>query len=343
MLDTPFSFLCLQDLPPAAARFCLNLERFCREELECGLSGTSVLIAFSSGADSLALLLALRALSCKLDLTLHAAMLDHGLRPESEAEAAAAADLCASLGVAFHTCRLDVAALAEKSGCGLEEAGREARRFFLETTRARTACDWIAQGHQLNDLAEDSLMRLMRGAGWPALAGMPGLDRERRILRPLLLTPRSAIESFLRDLGRNWNEDPLNRDQAYLRNRVRQNLVPLLLEENPAFLEGIAMRWRMARIDATFFAQAAEEIGIIRDGEGFFLSGAKLAKTARALRLRMYKTALDALGPGQVLGSLLLALDKAWQKGEGGKLVQFPGCKTARIRDGGIVFGKAPD
>ncbi len=333
----------LQSLPPQAAKFCLAMERFCRDELECGLRGISVLVAFSGGADSLALLLALRALSARLGLTLGAAMLDHGLRPESGAEASAAAGLCASLGVRFYSRRADVGALAAERACGLEEAGREARLAFLETVRADGGYDWIAFGHQLNDLAEDSLMRLLRGAGWPSLAGMRGIDHDRRVIRPLLLTPRAAIEDFLRTLGRDWTDDPLNRDQAFLRNRMRGRMLPLLLEENPAFLDTVALRWRVARDDAAFFAASSEIFTMAGDAGTIFFHRETLTGAPRALRLRAYKAALERLGPGQILGSALMALDRAWKKGEGGKTVQFSGRKTACIRNGGIVFSADPD
>ncbi len=332
---------CLQNMPPAAARFCLDMERFCREELYCDIAGSSVLVAFSGGADSLALLLALHALAPKLTLTLHAAILDHGLRPESVGEVFAAEKLCDSLDIAFHSRRVDVGALAKERGTGLEEAGREARLAFLEELRAELSgqgCVWVALGHQLNDLAEDSLMRLIRGAGWPALAGMRGIDLQRRIIRPLLLTPRSAIEDFLRSLGQNWNQDPMNEDEAYLRNRVRARVLPLFMRENPAFLDAVAIRWRMAREDAVFFGEMAEGVKAEIDGRSIFFSRDTLAAAARSVRLRAYKAALERLGPGEILGPSLLALDRVWQKGEGGKTMQFSGCKTARIQKGGIAF-----
>ena len=338
MPTLPPPTFCLQSLPPTAARFCLDLERFCRDELGLDLHELSLLVAFSGGADSTALLLALRALAPRLGLTLHAATLDHGLRPESDAEAAACARLCASLDIAFHSRRVDVAALAQQRGIGLEEAGREARLAFLEELRAETGCAWIAQGHQLNDLAEDSLMRLIRGSGWPALAGMRALDAEKCIIRPLLLTTRAAVEDFLRTLGLDWTEDPLNQDQAYLRNRVRAQLVPLFQQENPAFLGSVAARWRMARDDEAFFAEAAGGVAIHAGGQGVFLSRDDLARSTRAVRMRVYKTVLASLGPGQALAPQLLALDKAWHKGAGGKVLAFPGRKKALVHKGGILF-----
>jgi tRNA(Ile)-lysidine synthase len=331
-------FVRLQDLPAKAARFCLELARFCREELNLVLDGRSLVVAYSGGADSRALLFALHFLSRRLRLRLHAAILNHGFRREAGREVAEARALCAGLGIGFYTEAQDVPAFARAEGLGLEEAGRTVRQGFLERARRETQSDWIALGHQLNDLAEDSLMRLMRGAGWPALAGMAGVREERRTLRPLLLTPRSAVEAFLTEIGETWHNDRMNDDEAYFRNRVRRNLLPLCVRENPSFLNGVAERWRMARADERFLKEQLGALAAERREEGIFLPRAVLAGASPALRLRKYMAILASLGAGQVAAVHLRALDAAWRRNEGGKLAQFPGGKGARIRDGGIVF-----
>ena len=328
----------LQELPPVAARFCLSLERFCRKELAVDLAGQSLVIAYSGGADSKALLLALHYLSPRLNLTLHAATLDHALRPESAAEVEDAASLCSRLCIRFHTVRRDAAAQARENGIGLEEAGRLLRLEFLETVRRATNSAWIATGHQANDLAEDCLMRMLRGTGWPALAGMAGRADETGIIRPLLLTPRADIEAFLAHLGESWHEDATNCDDTYLRNRVRNHILPLLLAENPAFLDTVADRWRMARQDEAFFAEMLASVPVATCEDGVFLSRESLAPLSPSLRLRKYMDILAGLGRGQARAEQLRALDVAWLRNEGGKEIRFPGGKRARIRDGGIFF-----
>ncbi len=329
----------LRDMPPKAAHFCLKLENFMDKDLGVEPRGKTLVLAFSGGADSLALLLAVKALAGRPFWTgcrLVVAHLDHALRAESAAEASAAADLAKALGLEFVSARRDVAALARAQRMGLEEAGRAARWAFLEETRQKHGADWVLAAHQLNDLAEDVLLRLLRGGAWPALGGMRALDEERRILRPLLLTPRAAVEEFLKALGQSWVEDASNKDQAFLRNRVRHELLPIFLRENPSFLESCARLWRLARLDEAWFK---ELLPALEPGQGeYSFSREYLRGLAPALRLRCYKAALQALGPGQALSSGLLALDAAWQRGEGGKTVQFPGPKVAVLRQGGIVF-----
>ena len=336
--DSPPPYEKLQDLPPQAAHFCLGVANFCRKSLNWQCGGQSVLVAYSGGADSKALLLALHYLAPRLKITLHAATLDHGLRPEAKQEVREAEAFCAAFGITFHTDVSNVAAFASENGIGLEEAGRKARLAFFTSVLQETDCAWVALGHHLNDLAEDSFMRMLRGSGWPALAGMVGLDAAHRLVRPLLLTPRESIESFLRGLGQTWHEDSMNMDDAFLRNRVRKYVLPLFLQENPSFLNTVADRWHMARQDERHFSSLMNALPETSEDGAVFIARIALEATSPAVRLRKYRSVLRDLGTGQVCATLLQALDAAWQRNEGGKTVQFSGGKKARIKNGGILF-----
>ena len=365
----------LQELQPAQARFCLAVSRFVKHDLGLDIRGASLLVAFSGGADSTALLLALRYLAPSLHLKLAAAHLDHGLRPSSDKEADFCRAICDELGIVCVSERRDVAARRRRNKTGLEEEGRSARYDFFAQVASRLENDWIVTGHQNNDLAEDVLMRLIRGAGWPALSGMPAVDRKRRLLRPLLLTPRKDIEDFLSSLGLTWLQDESNDDRAYLRNRVRLDLLPLVLRENPAFLNNAAGLWRLGRIDEEYFSallpspdtppgqeeEPAPEPGpeglTIPSPEaadrpeppgrpGFGSASAlvmrreQLTVLPKALRLRFYRKALSRLGPGQPLLPLLLALDRAWTNGGEKTTHRFPGGKSAVVDKKSIFWKK---
>lgn len=340
--------LTLQALRPAQARFCLGVRRFMEKELGLCLAGTRILAGFSGGADSTALLLTLHYLASSMGFTLFAAHLDHRLRPSSAAEAAACRGFCQNLSITLHCASKDIRHLARESGTGLEESARAGRYAFYAEAAALLRCDWIAVGHNANDLAEDILMRLIRGAGWPGLSGMTARDDRRTLLRPLLLTPRAAIEDFLGALGLGWIEDESNTDDAYLRNRVRKRILPLLHEENPAFLEGMADLWRLGRFDAEYFASIlpdpepapcadASAPMPAAQGRKLYLSTTRLEALPKALRLRLYKKTLNALGPGQALMPGLLALDASWSAGNKTEH-RFPGGKTAFIQATGILW-----
>jgi len=364
----------LQDLPPRAARFCLRVADFLTVELERAVEpgvepfrtarpadappsgmnatdGMTLLVGVSGGADSLALLLVLRWLAPRLGLRLHAAVLDHGLRPESATEARAVSALCRRVGVPCRAENADVAALAARECCGAEDAGRRARYAFFAAERLRVGADWVCTANQSDDLCEDVLLRLVRGTGWPGLGGMPAVDPQRRILRPLLMTERQDIDAFLAELGVLPVRDPSNHDPAYRRNRLRHDVLPLLRAENPALGESVRSLWDLARCDADYWSRQLDGLHSRNGREAPIAIPARtLRGLHRAARLRLYKRMLDRLGPGQPLAACLIALDEAWRAGRGGACVQFPGGKTARIvpmgtsdaSAGGIEFCAAP-
>jgi tRNA(Ile)-lysidine synthase len=330
----------LQNLPPRWARFCLGVERFLREELHMPpMQEATLLVAISGGADSTALALLLHYLGPRLDCRLQAVHLDHGIRPESGEDARHVGQFCTALDIPCVLERQDVPELARELGQGLEHAGRTARKRFFTRMLEESGAAWIATGHQLNDLAEDQLMRQLRGTGWPALGGMRGQVLEERLLRPLLLTPRATILEFLEALGVPWREDPLNQDPACLRNRVRARIVPAMLDENPDYLSTAASLWRQARLDADYWAEVERECGALPMPQGgVLLPAAMLGRTHQALRQRLYKRCLEVLGPGQVLADNLLRLDRSWREKRVGAKVQFPGGKSATVLARGIAF-----
>lgn len=330
----------LQNMPPKWAHFCLGVEKFIHDKLDVELAGRRIVVAFSHGADSTALLVILNALGRKTGFKVVAAHLDHGLRPESGEEARLSESFCAGLGVDFHVEAADVSGYAKEKGLGLEEAGRELRYAFLERVRRKEDAQYLAVGHHLNDLAEDVLMRLGRGTGWPGLSGMDGFDSARSLIRPLLLVPKHQLIEFLQDLSVSWIEDMSNADVAYRRNRVRGELLPLFLKENPNFLQTVKRLWRQGRDDEKYWSMKIADFPV-RDRDGvLILSSDHLSDTSPAFRLRLYKSVLDRLGAGQVLAESLFSLDRAWVEGKVGSRVQFPGNKLAKLVAEGVEFCK---
>lgn len=325
----------LGELSPQQARLCLSVRDFLLEMLP-EAAGASLLVGVSGGPDSTALLVILRLLAPALNLALTVAHLDHGLRPESAAEAEAVVRLCREMGLACVTARAD---LPGPGAPGLEAAARRARYAFFEQARYKAGADVTAVGHTLNDLAEDVLLRLVRGCGWPALGGMPGFDAKRRLARPLLLTPRARLVSFLDELGLRAADDPSNADPAFRRNRVRHAILPLFLAENPGFLDTAARLWRQARLDRDFFAADPALRGTRPDEHGeVVLPRTVFSGLHPARRIRLFKAVLDGLGPGESLTDTLFRLERAVATRRGGATFQFPGGKSARVFHMGVRF-----
>lgn len=330
----------LQDLPPWAAHLCLRVESFLRGVLPDTLDGRPVVLAVSGGLDSMALTVIFQALSKRLGCALAVAHMDHGLRPESGQDAAFVTAFCSEAGLPCLRVARDVGALSQAWKTGIEDAGRRARYDWLEKVRRQRDAVCVITAHHLDDLAEDQLLRLIRGAGWPALGGMRAWDGSRRILRPLLMTRKAELRRLLEELGLGWSEDASNQDPAYARNRVRADILPLLTRENSDYLGAAAELWQQARLDEIHWndAMLAATGSLPADGGPVFLPDSTLRSGSQALRLRLYKRAVEAAGPGQPLAGQLHNLDEAWRNRLTGKVIQFPGGKTARVERGGILF-----
>jgi len=335
----PLSRLSLKDLEPEDARLALAAARFTAQELGVELKGRGVLVAFSGGADSTALLVLFCALRSHLDITVAAAHLDHGLRPESAAEAVAAAAFCRGLGVPFFLKKEDVAGVAARLHCGVEEAGRRARYAFLEEARQACGASWVLTAHHAGDLAEDVLMRLVRGAAWPGLGGMRGVVDEpgRHVLRPLLMQEKAALEAVLTRLGISWQEDGSNASRAWRRNRMRHDVLPLLLAENPSFLESVRRLWRCARRDEREMLNLMDRVSEQRDG-GVFLPDRALKDLEQAGRLRCMAEAVRRVEGGQARADTLEAMEAAWLRRLFPRRFSFGGGVKAELSGKGAFF-----
>ena len=332
----------LKDLEAADARLALGAARFVEKELGADIRGRRLVVALSGGADSTALLTVFCALRGMLGVSLFAAHLDHGLRAESAAEAQAAGELCRRFGVPFFVKRADVGALAQAQRCGVEEAGRRARYEFLEECRAATGSRWVLTAHHVGDLAEDVLMRLSRGALWPGLGGMKGLVDEpgRHVLRPLLMLEKAQLEGLLRRVAVTWQEDASNRSRAWKRNRMRHDVLPLLLAENPSFYESVRRLWRAARRDERDWANTGA-LALEDRGGGVLLSDASLAALGESGRLRAMAEALRKLG-GEARADTLESLEAAWRRRHFPRRFSFGGGVKAELSGTGVWFHHAP-
>src|SRR3989441_878394 len=178
--------------------------------------GTIVLVACSGGADSVAL----AASAVRVGVRCAIGHVDHGLRAGSTVEADGVRDLARHLGVEFYLKKIDK---LNTRGPGLEAAARSARYEALAELAQAAGARMVATAHTRRDQAETLLLRLIRGAGPGALAGV----RRRRPLmagvelaRPLLDVPRAATEAYCVVRGLNWVDDPHNADLARARARL---------------------------------------------------------------------------------------------------------------------------
>ena len=192
-----------------------------------------VLVAFSGGADSTALLHALVALSIQLSFELACVHVNHGLRKSADAEEKLAAAQALSLKIPFLTKKVSIS----KKG-NLEANAREARYQAFGRVLAETGFDAVALAQHAGDQAETLLMHLMRGAGLDGLSGMP--EWRAPYWRPLLRVGKEELRAYLQNCGIDWVEDESNLDQGFTRNRIRNCLLPLMDEMAPGVVSRVA-------------------------------------------------------------------------------------------------------
>ncbi len=207
--------------------------------------GDRVVCAVSGGADSVALLFAFYLLKEKVEIQLEAAHFNHQLRgAESDRDETFVRSFCDRYDIPLH-----VGSAAVVPGKkGLEAAARDARYAFLQTLPGK-----IATAHTADDNAETVLMHLIRGTGLKGLGGITPVQG--RILRPLLTVTRQEVESFLEEWCLPHMEDSSNHTDAFLRNRIRHHVMPLLYAENPRIGENLSHMALRLRKDEEFLSQ----------------------------------------------------------------------------------------
>ncbi|MFO0693113.1 MAG: tRNA lysidine(34) synthetase TilS [Polyangiales bacterium] len=213
--------------------------------------GDRVVVACSGGADSSVLVHVLATLASELGISLLVASVDHGLREESWSEVEAVGRFAASLGLEFEALRVDV------RGASLQAAAREARYEALLGLAARASARRIAVGHTLDDQAETTLARLLRGAGLFGLGGVKPA-REDGVIRPLIDATRAEVRAYALRHVLPTIEDPSNRDVRFQRVRIREDLLPRLTEEDPRVAVHLAELADEAR-------DLAEQVGTVLD------------------------------------------------------------------------------
>jgi len=245
---------------------------------------TEVVIGVSGGADSIALLHALHAL--KIPATI--AHLNHQLRgAEAEADERFVRKLASELGFHIICKSVDVKQLADDNGISIEMAARRARHDFFATFDNAV----IVLAHHADDQAETFLLKLARGAGTEGLGGMPYFQQidALRLIRPMLDIPRAEIIGWLEENGFKWREDASNQDVAFLRNRVRHTVLPLLEQElNPNIRETILRTMNILREENAWMEK-------LETGNRKLETDAPLAAKRRSLRKWLFDNGAEGV------------------------------------------------
>ena len=276
--------------------------------------GGAIGTAVSGGADSVSLLVSLAVLCKGFAVPLKVITVNHYIRSEEETcgDVEYVSELCKKLCTQGYDVSLkihelkkgQVAELAEQKGIGLEAAARELRYAAFESFIAENKLEFLCLAHNKNDHLETVLMRFIQGAGSDSLAGIPFV-REKYV-RPLLWTERSDIEKYLKEKNIEWRTDSTNTDDSYLRNRIRNELVPVLNERFAGWDRGVTLGAQKAFDDSAILKAEADEfiknhakvqeqgadgtdVVVVLDGPAFY-------KLERALKVRVLLAGANMAG-----------------------------------------------
>ncbi|MBN2442370.1 MAG: tRNA lysidine(34) synthetase TilS [Spirochaetales bacterium] len=274
-------------------------EKVIKALFECGVNpGSRILVAFSGGPDSTALLHALKNLSSEHHYIIFAACLDHGLRKKGEIdkEIKLVQQLTAHLGVELFIGRIpsgELSEIAYKNNRSLEEAAREKRYQFLNAVRKKIKADHIAIGHSADDNIETMVMRFFQGGGVAGLAGIP-ISRK-MIIRPLYYCSKEDILTYLQKNQLNFAVDSSNLNKVFLRNKIRLNLLPVVKHIFPGYLKSLTRLSSIVRLLCDYVdAQAAQTCSWEKVKKGYRIGREKFFGNHEIIRLfSLYKMLND--------------------------------------------------
>jgi tRNA(Ile)-lysidine synthase len=226
----------------------------------------SILLAVSGGLDSTVLLRVLHHLARNHKWKLIVAHFNHQLRgADSDEDEQFVKSASAELKLRFVSAREPVGAFAKRGGVSIEMAARKLRHDFLARSAKRLRVKTVALAHHADDQVELFFLRLLRGAGGAGLSGMKWSspspsDGAIQLVRPLLAQSRAALRRYAEEEEVVFREDATNADPDFLRNRIRQKLLPVLLQEyQPALPKLIVQAMDILGEEGDFARRAADE------------------------------------------------------------------------------------
>lgn len=306
-----------------------------------GQSG--ILLGYSGGADSSALLYLLSCYCRENGMYLHAVHVNHGIRGD---EAGRDADFCRreceKLGIDFTLIEADIPKLAKENGRGIEEEAREYRySVFSEIIRKTPLLTCVATAHNADDSAETMLFNLARGCGAKGLGGIPPIREYEgiKIIRPLIYSKKKDICGYCAENSIEYIFDSTNNDTAYTRNYIRHELITRFEKINGGFVQSAVAAAELIRNDCDYIE--AETARFIKeyaaDGK---IAVSALASVHPAIGSRVVMDMFSRISDETVSHLHIEDILKAVKAADNGWEISLPGRITGRIHDGKLYFLK---
>lgn len=293
----------------------------------------TLVVGASGGADSTVLVRVLHGLGYRL----HLAHVNYGLRAEAAGDESFVRGLAAELGrpAAVHQARLAF-------GANVQARARDVRYEFFRGLVREAGAAGVALGHHLGDQAETLLLRMLRGTGPEGLGGMAPVSRRRdglTVLRPLLDEQRSTLRAYAQANGWAWREDASNQTRAYARNRLRQELAPLLRRDD--VVRGLGHTAELMRAYANDVLAPAIEAAwaaAVTDADERALQVKPLQALPRVLRRRVLLEALRRWMPDAAYTQTSAATLDGLLAGQPGRRHRLGDAEVWRLHDR-LAFG----
>ena len=235
--------------------------------LSSGLENSTLVVATSGGADSIAMLHILSQISDEMGLELIGAHLNHNIRgSESNLDEEFVVSVFEQLGLVYEIGSVDIPKLSIEEKESIEAVARTERLKFLYRTSRNYQAAAICLGHNANDQTETVLMHIVRGSGIKGLRGMQAVstlsmeEYPLTLFRPLIEQFRINIEEYCALKGIRFVTDSTNEMDQYTRNHFRLNIIPSLLQVNPSLDNAISRLSTAAISDNEFIDQISEKI-----------------------------------------------------------------------------------
>ena len=216
----------------------------------------SVLLGFSGGADSTALLHCMKQIP---HITLYAVHVNHGIRgAEALRDQRFCEEFCMRNGIKLFVEAVDIPKIAEINGISVEEAARNERYRIFDKLCAEHNIDRTATAHNSDDNIETVIFNLTRGTSLRGLCGIPPVRDN--IIRPLIECGKADIISYCVEHGLDYVTDSTNNDTVYTRNFIRSEIVPKFREINPSAETAVTRMCKSLRNDDDYLYAEADKL-----------------------------------------------------------------------------------
>jgi tRNA(Ile)-lysidine synthase len=273
-----------------------KLENFI-EEFGLPSKNYKIILGISGGVDSVVMLDLLYKFYPKNRYVI--VHIDHSIRNDTHKDVELIKKIAKKYALKYYVKKINVPYYCKKYKLGIEEGARKLRYEELEKIYKSENGDFIATAHNLNDLAENFIMRLIRGSG---LNGLPGMKPKNDIyIKPLLSISKSEIRKYAETKNLTWREDYTNKDLKYTRNSIRYEVIPLLEKYNPNFSEAIFRLSKILWIEKEFIKSEIEKIHYSENRYGIEIDSNLLQSIPKYLSYEIIRSIIEKL-QGSIYG-----------------------------------------